>query len=275
MLYEEGGIMIFKKITDGIYKYGSTPEDAFRGKIPCSPDLIREFVVIAPFWKPVMFADSFDDIIPLAMDMAWDINAGSFKFTYIRTGIGAPRTGDTILALGLSKCKNVFFIGSAGALTSKMRIGDVIIPEYSITGDGYSRYLTSGTLKESDCFTEKVYPDTGLNNKLEEIVKNLSGADGVNIHKGRVFSIDTIFAQFAHIDEIKGYGCNCIEMETAAFFKASAVAGINAAALLQVSDNTVINKSLYSGRTKDEQMYRKNVRKRFFPKVICKMGDII
>ena len=275
ILNDEGKNVIYKKITDGICKYGTTLEEAFMGKIPCNPNLIREFVVIAPFWKPAIFADSFDDIIPLVNDMAWDIIAGSFKFTYIRTSIGAPRTGDTILALGLSKCKNALFIGSVGALASKMGIGDVIIPEYSIAGDGYSRYLTDRTLKENDCFTEKILPDAGLYSKLGDAINNLSETDEINIHKGRVFSIDTIFAQFAHIDEIRGYGCNYIEMETAAFFRASAVTGINAAALLQVSDNTITNKSLYSGRTENDQAYRKNVREKFFPKVILKMCEVI
>ena len=57
-------------------------------------------------------------------------------------------------------------------------------------------------------------------------------------------------------------------METAAFFKASKLAGIKAGAVLQVSDNTIINKSLYSGRTTEDQAFRKKIRREIFPLII-------
>ena len=63
-------------------------------------------------------------------------------------------------------------------------------------------------------------------------------------------------------------GCNVIEMETAAAFKAAAFAGIPMAALFSVSDNTVANKSLVSGRTSEEMQYRKKVRRELFPRII-------
>lgn len=262
----------YKSITESIFKYGSTPEDAFRGAIPCSPDLIRDFVVIAPYWRPAMFLDSFDDIRTFAEDKVWEITAGDIKFTYIRTGIGAPRTGDMTLALGLTGCRKALFIGSAGALSPEPNIGDLVIPEFSVAGDGYSRYLTDGNLKGNDCFASKAYPDATLNGLLKDTVRNLTCDYDVDVHDGRVFSIDTVFAQFGHIDEITGYGCNCIEMETAVFFKSAEIAGIRAAALLQVSDNTVNNKSLYSGRTEEDQYRRKSIRKEFFPRVIMDLA---
>lgn len=61
--------------------------------------------------------------------------------------------------------------------------------------------------------------------------------------------MDTIAGQFAHIDEILALGCKAIEMETSALFSACQVAEKECVVLLVVSDNTVQNKSLISGRT--------------------------
>lgn len=43
------------------------------------------------------------------------------------------------------------------------------------------------------------------------------------------------------------------------------------AALFSVSDNTVVNKSLVSGRTSEEMEYRKKVRSELFPQIITEL----
>jgi len=52
-------------------------------------------------------------------------------------------------------------------------------------------------------------------------------------------------------------GCNVIEMEPASAFRASQVINIPIAAIFSVSDNTVTNKSLVNGRSKQEMDYRR------------------
>jgi purine-nucleoside phosphorylase len=85
---------------------------------------------------------------------------------------------------------------------------------------------------------------------------------------GKNFSIDTAIAQFVHIDEIIKMGCNCIEMETAALLKASEICDIKTGAIFSISDNTMIKKSLLSGRTKAEMEYRKYARKNILTKIV-------
>lgn len=68
------------------------------------------------------------------------IDGVSFSFIELRA-IGAPTTMDSTLALGVTNCKRVLFIGSAGALSISLKIGQLVIPSYSICGDGASRYL--------------------------------------------------------------------------------------------------------------------------------------
>lgn len=90
----------------------------------------------------------------------------------------------------------------------------------------------------------------------------------MGFHVARNFSIDTIFAQFSRIDEILAFGCNTVEMETAAAFRAAELTGYRMAALFSVSDNTLQNKSLMGGREAGERAYRKRVRAAVFPGIL-------
>ena len=175
---------------------------------------------------------------------------------------------DKILALGVTPCRKIIFIGSAGSLDASIGIGDIVIPEYSICGDGASRYIASDTLSNNDVFGDKAYPDIDLYEKTKMITERICKGNGFKWHIGKAFSIDTIFAQYAHIGEILDMGCNVIEMETAAAFRAAKLANIPIAAIFSISDNTVTNKSLLSGRTPEEMEYRKYVRRMIFPKII-------
>ena len=260
--------MDYNELVSAIQQYGSTPEDICKLFLGVGGEKINEHVIIAPWWEPSAFARVAKDaefLIQSANVRVWNLNSADQTITYIKTGIGAPVLADVILALGLSECKRLLFVGSVGALDVGITIGDIVIPEYSICGDGVSRYLDGGKLADSDTFGRKSFPDEGLYEKLRQSVEAVCAEAGVQCHIGRTFSIDTIFAQFAHIEEILDMGCNVIEMETAAAFRAAELSGIPMAALFSVSDNTVTRKSLVSGRTAKEQSHRKEVRSTVFP----------
>ena len=80
--------------------------------------------------------------------------------TWIVPGIGAPTNMDVVLALGATSCRRILFIGSAGALDEKMELGDIVLPEKSICGDGASRYLQKDLA--ADPFAQAAYPDGTL-----------------------------------------------------------------------------------------------------------------
>ena len=178
---------------------------------------------------------------------------------------------DVVLGLGVTVCKNIVFIGSVGALSQELRIGDIVIPEYSICGDGASRYIKNSSLANNDVFGEKAYPNTELLDRAKNITNLICKQNDVKWHIGNNFSIDTIFAQFSHIDEIIRMGCNVIEMETAAAFEAAVLASIPMVALFSISDNTVTKQSLISGRTEKDMEYRQFVRRELFPQIISEI----
>lgn len=264
--------MTYESIIAGMKRFGSTERDICVSRLGIEPEQVNENVIIAPWWKPVSMPDlgRAKCLNTSNSVQVWNITAGKLKITYIKTGIGAPVLMDVLLALGVTKCKKIIFIGSVGSLDSEIGIGDIVIPEYSVCGDGASRYIASVDLKSGDCWGEKVYPDTELFNTVKGITQAVCDENNVKWHIGKNFSIDTIAAQFAHIDEIIEMGCNVIEMETAAAFRAAKMMDISIAAVFSVSDNTVTKKSLISGRTKEDNDYRKRVKKKLIPKIILK-----
>lgn len=110
--------------------------------------------------------------------------------------------------LGISKCKRIIFISSVGALDTEIGIGDIVIPEYSVSGDGASRYIAS----RCRCFWRKSFPDTSLLKLLKKETERICNENNVNWHIGKTFCTDTIFAQFPNIDNIINTGCNLIDM---------------------------------------------------------------
>lgn len=276
-MYSKGfaEFMIYQDLLLGLERFGSTKHDICVSTIGVEPEQIHKNVIVAPWWEPAVFtnfgtynflsASEYDSI------KVWDVKTDDLEITYIKTGIGAPVLMDIILALGVTPCQQIVFIGSVGALDCDIGIGDIVVPEFSICGDGASRYISSANLMGGDVFGEKQYPNRPMFDRLIKATEHICVQNKVDWHIGKTFSIDTIFAQFAHIDEIINMGCNVIEMETAAAFRAAAVASIPMAALFSVSDNTVAHKSLVSGRTKDEIAYRKAVRRKIFPEILCEI----
>jgi len=262
--------MIYERILSANKRFGTNPIDIVHSSFQCEPEMIQKDVIIAPEWKPDLFADYADEINQVwdGMYKIWNLSVRKKTVTYIRTGIGAPNVLEAVLALGCTSCEKIIFIGSVGGLDEKIKIGDIVIPEYSICGDGSCRYLTDQGLAGNDCFGEKYYPNKGIYDKIISKTKKITKENNVDWHIGKNFSIDTVIAQFAHIDEILAMGCNCIEMETAALFKSAEICDIKACAIFNVSDNTMLKKSLLSGRSKEEMEFRRYVRKNILTKIV-------
>jgi purine-nucleoside phosphorylase len=263
--------MIYEHILSANRKYGIGFIDIVKSYFNCEPDEINETVIIAPSWYPDIFANQVDSITQVLYNhhlKIWNVVIKDKAITYIVTGVGAPKVIETVLTLGCTACENIIFIGSVGGLAKEFLIGDIVIPEYSICGDGSCRYLTNTRLSENDCFGQKYYPNKELYEKIVLRTELIAKENNVNWHIGKNYSVDTVIAQFAHLDEIIDMGCNCIEMETAVLFKSADICGIKSGAVFSVSDNTLLNKSLLSGRSKEEVEYRKFVRDTTLTKIV-------
>ena len=268
--------MVFESLINSIAKIGASKVDICGANFNCEPSKIQKDVIIAPTWEVNIFKNHVDKIIEVGNSgrgfSVYEIHIKDKKLTYVNTNIGACNILDATLSLGCTPCQNIIFVGSVGALSNEMNIGDIIVPKYSICGVGTNRYLNITNYKE-DPFN-KYYPNKKSYLKLLSIANEVTRNSNIKNHIGHTYTMDTIFAEYYYINEIIKIGCNSIEMETATFFHASNIANLNSCALFGVSDNVIINKSLYCGRNTYDRSLSKKVKNEVIPKIILEYFNI-
>lgn len=228
-------------------------------------DLIREYVILAPCWSPESVGITNYKLISKSSCEVWDCSMDKEKFTYIVSGVGAGNCADIMMALGNTACKHALFIGSAGALDSGINIGDMAIPNGVISAEGATRYL--GKSLSNDTFGKIYYADRSLHDKLflraQSVVsnRNICCYDGVGI------SVESIYSQYMHMQEICERGCVFIDMEASAFLAASDVTNIECAVIFCISDNVAQDEPLYLV-SEDKTSFRKRIRREVMPSLI-------
>jgi purine-nucleoside phosphorylase len=254
-------------------KYNICSEDITRLVLSCEPEDIQEKVILTPIWSKEDFLSEAVDSIETITERnfapcVYTLSYQDQLISLVRSGIGAPQAGDAVLSLGCTPCRHLIFTGSFGGLTGDLAIGDLLTITESIGGDGYSSYLKEGELSPH-AFLKPAKPDAALNGLLEEHAASIATESSAVLHKGRIFSSDTIVSQFFHLDEIAvKHGCAGIEMETSAVFNCSQLTGIAATALLLVSDVIPTNKSLFSGRTEEDRARYRSVKQSVLGRII-------
>jgi len=266
--------MEYEALLAAMEHYGADRQEICLRTIGVSPEQVGENVILAPMWEPASFSDlSTAQCLtrsPHSPIQVWSVQ-GEKELTYIKTGVGAPLLMDVVLALGLTGCKKALLMGTAGALKPGIALGDVMIPQSSVCGNGANRYLMGADLFAGDAFAQNLWPDAQFSAQLLKIALETCGEMGVACHRGATFSVDTIFAQYAHLDTIIDLGCSAIEMESAAAFQAGELAGIAVAALLVVSDNTVAKRSLMNGMVPEDLQRIKRVKHEVVPQIVKKL----
>lgn len=265
--------MKYNDFLKSITENRDTTDRIFLNTFGVDKEKISKNVIISPGWNPerVFDMDKAEEVVsssPLFGFKVWNISFEESTITYVRTGHGAPMVLDAVLMLGMTECKNILFLSSIGALSEKIKVGDIIIPEYAVCGDGASRYI--GSEKNlSDVFGKKVYPNKDVIKSLSCITESCCKKNCAVWHYGKTFCADTIMAQYGYIKNIIDMGCNSIDMESAAAFRSAELTGVSAAAIMLVSDNTVLNQSLLSGKIDEkEKLDRRYVRGTIIPEIV-------
>jgi uridine phosphorylase len=147
------------------------------------------------------------------------------SLTVVAPALGAPYAAmvlEKIIALG---ARRVLVLGWCGSLSSNVRIGDLILPDKAIPGDGTSPHY---------CPEPGGAPShPGLYNLL---ATSLQTAD-VPWHAGPVWSTDAFYRETKElVQSCQEQGILGIEMELAALLAVGRFRGIAVAGLLVVSD---------------------------------------
>jgi len=139
--------------------------------------------------------------------------------------IGAPMavmTMEKLIALG---AKNIILFGWCGAISKTMCVGDLLLPDSALSGEGTSSYYGGNSVRE---------PSQRLNERLESFIKG----QGVRFKRGCVWSTDAIFREDRELlQQLRDEkNVSAVDMEFSALCSVANFRGIQFSALLMVSD---------------------------------------
>lgn len=150
------------------------------------------------------------------------------KISVQGSGMGMPSMGiysyELIHFYGV---KNLIRVGSAGAISDKLKILDVVIGMGACTDSNYAhQYNLPGTFAPTASYT------------LLESAVNVAREQGVEVTVGNILSSDIFYGDegLESYKRWKKMGVLCTEMESAALYMNAARAGVNALSILTISD---------------------------------------
>lgn len=247
-----------KKIVDTFHRFNS--EHMATQAFGLSEEVVYDALVVAPSFSPYKLRmDATCKVTTLkegAYIAGYLVEKDGLNIAWIRTGSSAGNLIDHMALCAELSFKRMIFIGAVGGLKESFKLGDVCTPAYSISGSHADSYLMKDSIRESMLFT-RVVPDMEYVDKVIGIGKKM----GYTIRKAGVFCTPSIALEYMHLDEIKSFDADLIEMETSSFYLMTDLFELPGIALLVVSDNSASGVALV-GRTEEQQQqydYGRNV----------------
>ena len=156
------------------------------------------------------------------------------RVSVMASGMGCPSIGIYSYELyHFYGVENIIRIGSAGAISPKLKLKDIVIAMSAYTDSGYtSSFGFHGNL--APCCSYE------LLSKAMKAAENLS----CTVLCGPLFSSDAFYSDADTIPVLSKLGVLAVEMEAAALYLNAARAGKNALAICSISDSLVTGEAL-------------------------------
>ena len=158
------------------------------------------------------------------------------RVSVMASGMGIPSIGIYSYELfNFYGVENIIRVGSAGAMTDKLKLRDIVAGMSAYTNSAYGRQFGfEGTLAPC-CSYDLLRKAVAAGEKL-----------GQHVVPGPVYSSDNFYAQGTGFssEPLMKLGVLCVEMETYALYLNAAAAGKNALSLLTISDSLVTGEAL-------------------------------
>ena len=241
-----------KQIVDAFHKYNS--ENMAFQAFGLSEDITYDALVIAPSFSPYKLKmERFCTVTTLkegAYIAGYLVEKDNKKIAWIKIGSSAGNLIDHLALCAELTFKRMIFIGAVGALKEHFELGDVCTPSYSLSGSYADSYLKKDSIRETMLFS-KTEPDMKYVHEVIAVGKD----KGYDIKKASVFCTPSIAMEYVHLDEIKAFDTDLIEMETSSFYLMTELFEIPGIALLVVSDNSASGAPLVGRSDKQQEKY--------------------
>ena len=158
----------------------------------------------------------------------------SYIVSMIPAGLfGVAITRENTTTQSVYDVQNIVRIGSAGAISPKLKLKDIVIAMSAYTDSGYvSSFGFRGNA--APCCSYELLA------KAMAYAKNLP----CNVVCGPMFSSDAFYSDVSQTETLSRLGVLAVEMEAAALYLNAARAGKNALAICSISDSLVTGEEL-------------------------------
>ncbi|MFH1441662.1 MAG: hypothetical protein ABIH18_06480 [Candidatus Omnitrophota bacterium] len=178
------------------------------------------------------------------------------KLTAINGGRFSTDTSITSEVMCNAGIKNIIRIGTCGALDEKIKVGDLIVVDKVIRGDGVTPYYVD---KDFQTVADKEITDA-----LYEVAK----ATGIAVHRGTAWTTDALLRETREIVEAKRKeGAIAVDMVSSTLLTIAQTYNVKAGSILAVSDNVItgemgfMNPMYYMAETKLIEIALETVKK--------------
>ena len=150
------------------------------------------------------------------------------KITGINGGRFSTDTSITTEVICNAGIKNIIRIGTCGALDENIKVGDIVIVDKVIRGDGVTPYYVDSKFETR--------ADKKLTDTLTDVAKSL----GANVHRGTVWTTDALLRETREIVEAKRKeGAIAVDMVCSTLLTIAQLNNVRAGSILAVSDNVI------------------------------------
>ena len=148
------------------------------------------------------------------------------------TGINGGRfSADTAITSELmcnAGIGNIIRIGTCGVLDESIKVGDLVVVDEVIRGDGVTPYYVDKNFK------------TLADKKISDTLYAAAKAMGVNVHRGIAWTTDALLRETREIVEAKRKeGAIAVDMVSSALLTIAQLYKVKAGSILAVSDNVI------------------------------------
>ncbi len=150
------------------------------------------------------------------------------KITAINGGRFSTDTSITTEVMCNANIGNIIRIGTCGALSDDIKVGDLVVVDKVIRGDGVTPYYVDNNFE--------TLPDKKISDTLYDVAKGM----GINIHRGITWTTDALLRETKEIVEAKRQeNAIAVDMVSSALLTIAQIHNVRAGAILAVSDNVI------------------------------------
>jgi len=204
-----------------------SPQDLLRSMQFKEGDFARVAVLSGQPQRVSMAFEKLENPVRNFSAFGYTFWTGLYKEVRVTVGHGGLYAPDAALVTELLCTGGVDYLirlGSCGVMREDIKIGDYVLAEGAIRGDGVTRYYVD------DAFVP--YADKVMSDKLKEGFKK--------VNRGMVWTTDAILKETKEfVNDAISRGAIAVDMVTSPFLTIAQIYKKKAAAILVVSDNLI------------------------------------